>query len=93
MEDIRNACNILVRKPEGKRLLGRHRHGLEGNMRMNHRNIMCKAVSLILLAEDGGPVMDCHEHCNEILSSIKSENFLDQLSYCWFSKEKLATWS
>jgi hypothetical protein len=31
MELIRNAYNILLRKPEGKRLLGRHRYRWEDN--------------------------------------------------------------
>jgi hypothetical protein len=27
VREVRNVCNILVRKPEGKRLLGKPRHG------------------------------------------------------------------
>jgi hypothetical protein len=33
MGEMRNAYNILVGKPEGKRLLGRFRHGWEDNIR------------------------------------------------------------
>jgi hypothetical protein len=35
MEEMRNAYRILVRKPEVKKLLGRHRHRWEDNIRMN----------------------------------------------------------
>jgi hypothetical protein len=30
----KDACSILMRKPEEKRLLGRHRRKLEGNIKM-----------------------------------------------------------
>jgi hypothetical protein len=35
MEEMINAYKILVRKPEGKRPLQRHRHRWEDNIRMN----------------------------------------------------------
>jgi hypothetical protein len=35
----RNACRILVGKPEGKRPLGRPRHRLVDNIKMDHREI------------------------------------------------------
>jgi hypothetical protein len=34
--EIRNAYRILVGKPKGKRLLGRHRRRLEDNIRLDH---------------------------------------------------------
>jgi hypothetical protein len=37
--DSRNACSILVRKPEGKRQLGRNRRRWEENIRLNLREI------------------------------------------------------
>jgi hypothetical protein len=36
-EEKRNACTILVRKPEGKRPLGRPRRKCEANIRMDLR--------------------------------------------------------
>jgi hypothetical protein len=36
---MRNACKILVRKSEGERLLGRYRHILEGNIKMDLEEI------------------------------------------------------
>jgi hypothetical protein len=40
MGEIRNAYNILVGKPEGKRPLGRHRRSWEYNIRMDLREIV-----------------------------------------------------
>jgi hypothetical protein len=39
MEDVRNACNILVRKYEGKRSLGRPKSRWEDNFRMDIREL------------------------------------------------------
>jgi hypothetical protein len=35
----RDACKLLVGKPEGKRPNGRHRRGLEGNMKMDLQEV------------------------------------------------------
>jgi hypothetical protein len=37
MEEMKNACKILVGKPEGKRPLGRPWRKREGNIRMDLR--------------------------------------------------------
>jgi hypothetical protein len=39
MGEKRNACRILVGKPEGKRPLGRHRRRCKDNIRMDLREI------------------------------------------------------
>jgi hypothetical protein len=39
MGEMRNAYNILVGKPEGKRPLGRHGHRWDDNIRMDVREI------------------------------------------------------
>jgi hypothetical protein len=39
MREKRNAYRILMGKPEGKRPLGRHRHRLEDNIKMDFRQI------------------------------------------------------
>jgi len=39
MRETRNAHSILVRKPEGKRPLGRPRRRWEGNIRMDLREV------------------------------------------------------
>jgi hypothetical protein len=38
MVEIRNACILSVRKPEGKKPLGKPRCRWEDNSKMNHKN-------------------------------------------------------
>jgi hypothetical protein len=49
---MRNACNILVGKPEGKRSCGRPRNRCEDNIRLDLREIRRKGVDWIHLAQD-----------------------------------------
>jgi hypothetical protein len=49
---LRNAHKVSVRKPEGKRLLGRHRSRWNGNITMDLREIGWKVVDWIHLAQD-----------------------------------------
>jgi hypothetical protein len=51
MEEFRNACKILIRKPEGKRPLGRQRRRWE-DMRMCVRELGWEGVDWIHLAQD-----------------------------------------
>jgi hypothetical protein len=48
----RNACRILVGKPEGKRPLGRTRHGWEDNIKMDLKGIGWGGMDWIDLAQD-----------------------------------------
>jgi hypothetical protein len=48
----RNAYRILVGRPEGKRPLGRHRHRLEDNNKMDLREIGWSGMNWIDLAQD-----------------------------------------
>jgi hypothetical protein len=50
MGEIRNAYEILVMKPEGKRPLGRPRHAWEDNIKMYRKEIVCEDVDWILLS-------------------------------------------
>jgi hypothetical protein len=50
MGEKRNACIILVGKPEGRKPLGRPRHRWEGNIKMNLREIAWDGVDWIDLA-------------------------------------------
>jgi hypothetical protein len=50
-EGIRNAYNILIGKPEGKRPLGRIRHRWKDNIRMNLREIVFEGVDCMHLAQ------------------------------------------
>jgi hypothetical protein len=52
MGEIRNAYNILVGKPEGKRTLGRCRRRLEDNIRVVLREIVWEVEDWIYLVQD-----------------------------------------
>ena len=47
-----NACRVLVRKPDGKRPLGRPRRRREDNIRMDLREVGCDPGEWIDLGED-----------------------------------------
>jgi len=50
--EMRNAYNILIGKPEGKRLLGRSGRIWEYNIKMDLRDIVWEGVDWIHMAED-----------------------------------------
>jgi hypothetical protein len=52
MGEVRNACNVLVGKPEGKRPLGRPRRRLEDNIKMDHKEIRWESVEWNHLPQD-----------------------------------------
>jgi hypothetical protein len=52
MGEVRGAYNILVGRPEGRRPLGRPRHGWEDNIKMDLREIGFGDVDWIDLAQD-----------------------------------------
>ena len=52
MEQSRNAYRVLVRKPEGKRPLGRPRRRWEDNIKMDLREVGCDPGEWMDIAED-----------------------------------------
>jgi hypothetical protein len=52
MVQMRNACKILVGKPEGKRPFGRHRHRWKDNIGIDHGEGGWGVVYLTHLAQD-----------------------------------------
>jgi hypothetical protein len=52
MEEMRNAYKVLVRNPEGKRLLRRPRHRWDDNIKINVKEIGFGGVDWIYLAQD-----------------------------------------
>jgi hypothetical protein len=52
MGDSRGVCRVLVRKPEGKRPLGRPRRRWEDNIKMDLQEVECGGVDWIELAQD-----------------------------------------
>jgi len=49
---IRGVYRVLVRKPEGKRPLGRLRHKWENNIKMNLQEVGCGGIDCIAVAQD-----------------------------------------
>jgi hypothetical protein len=52
MGEKRNACRILVGKPESERLMGRPRRRWVNNIKMYHREIGWKIMDWIDLTQD-----------------------------------------
>jgi hypothetical protein len=73
MGEMRNANNILIGKPEGKRPLGRPRHRSDNNIRMNLQEIKWEGVDRIYLAQDMDQWLFL---VNTLTDSIKGGNFL-----------------
>jgi hypothetical protein len=68
VEEMRNACKILVGKPERKTPLGRLKPEWKDNRKSNRKEIGCEGVDRIDLAQD--------EHSNASSSSIKDKGLL-----------------
>jgi hypothetical protein len=67
MGEKRNACRILVGKPEGKRSVGRPRQRWVGNIKMDLKGIGWNGMDWIDLAQN----IVQSENGNEPLDSIK----------------------
>jgi hypothetical protein len=52
MEEVRGACNILVGRPEGRKLLGRPSRRWENNIKIDLREIGFGDVDWIHLAQN-----------------------------------------
>ena len=64
-----------MRKPEGKRQLGRPRRGWEDNIKMDLQEVGC--VDWIGLAQDSDKMAATCECGNELSGSVKWGEFLD----------------
>jgi hypothetical protein len=63
--EVINECNILLGKPEGKRILGRPRHRWEDNIRMDIREIVWEGVELMDMAQDRN---QCRAVVNKVMN-------------------------
>jgi len=52
MGDRRDVYRVLVGKPDGKRQLGRPKHRLEDNVKINFQEVGCGAMYWLDLAQD-----------------------------------------
>jgi hypothetical protein len=52
MGEMRGVYKVLVRKPEGKRPLGRPRRTWEDNIKMDLQEVGCGSMAWIELAQD-----------------------------------------
>jgi hypothetical protein len=89
MREMRNAYKIMVRKCEGKRPLGRHRHRWEDNIRVGVREIEWEGVDWIHLIQDRD---QWHVFVNKVMDPWvpwKAGNFLTSWVTISFSKRTL----
>jgi hypothetical protein len=76
---MRNACNTLVGKPEGKGSLGSCRGKWEIGFKMDLKKNRVSECNVDSCSSGYRPVAGCFEDCNEPSASIKGGEFLDKL--------------
>jgi hypothetical protein len=77
MGERRGTCWALVRKPEGRRPLGRPRRRWEDNIKMDLREVGCGSADWINLAQDRVQVAGFCVYGDEPSGSIKCGEFLE----------------
>jgi hypothetical protein len=76
MWKMRTAYNILVGKPEGKRLLRRTGHILEDNIKLDYREMSWEGVHWIHLAQDTDRWWALVNTAMNVRTSYEVRNFL-----------------
>ena len=71
------ARRVLVGKPEEMRPFERPRRRLEDHIKMNLTEVGCKEIEWRSLAQDRQQLVDCCEHSDGPVGSIKCYKFLD----------------
>jgi hypothetical protein len=89
MGERKDVYRVLVGKPEGKRQLGRPKHRLENNIKMNFQEVGGGGVTWVTLAQN----RECGCECGNHSGSVKCGEFLDWLRTCWLLKKDSAAWS
>ena len=75
----RDVYRVLVRKPKGKRPLGRPRHRWKDNIKMNLHEIECGGMDWIDLAQDRNRLQVLVNALMNLRVSKKCGEFLNQL--------------
>jgi hypothetical protein len=81
MRDSKDAHSVLVRKPEGRRLLGRPRLRWEDNIKIDLRDVGW-GNDLDLSGSGWGQVASCCECGNEPSGFVKCGEFIELLRTC-----------
>jgi hypothetical protein len=76
IEAIRNTYKVLIRKPEGRKTLGRPSRIWEENIRMDLREIGCEGVDRIHLAQDRDQWRAVVNMVTKLRVAQKAGNFL-----------------
>jgi len=76
IEAIRNTYKVLIRKPEGRKTLGRPSRIWEDNIRMDLREIGCEGVDRIHLAQDRDQWRAVVNMVTKLRVAQKAGNFL-----------------
>ena len=77
MGERRGVCRVLVKKPEGKRPLGRLRRSWEDNIKMYLHEVGCGGLDWVELAENGYRWRGSCERGNEPSGAVKCGEFLE----------------
>jgi hypothetical protein len=77
MGEEKGVYRVLVGKPEERRPMGRPRHRLVDNIRMDLQEVGCGCMEWIGLAQDRDTLADACECGNEPSGSVKYVEFLD----------------
>jgi hypothetical protein len=85
LREVINTYSIWVLKHENKRLIGRHRHRWEKNIKVIFKELRCKDIDWMYLASGHCHMVCSCELCNEPLSSTKGEVFFWLVERLWAS--------